>query len=81
MQQLVTVNMRELDRMKCIVIDGSLTPIRATERLGLTTRQVRRLAMRYRAEGPVGLVSRRRNQPSNNRLDETLKERQTVSQR
>jgi hypothetical protein len=30
MQQLVTVSMQELDRMKCIeaVIDGSLTPIR-----------------------------------------------------
>jgi len=46
MQQLVTVSMQELDRMKCIeaVIDGSLTPIRAAERMGLTSRQVRRLA-------------------------------------
>ncbi len=44
MQQLVTVSMQELDRMKCIeaVIDGSLTPIRAAERMGLTTRQLRR---------------------------------------
>jgi len=55
MQQLVTVNMRELDRMKCIVIDGSLTPIRATERLGLTTRQVRRLAISGRRPGRAGI--------------------------
>jgi Homeodomain-like domain len=77
MQQLVTVSMQELDRMKCIeaVIDGSLTPIRAAERMGMTTRQVRRLVMRYRVEGPVGLVSRRRKQPSNNRLDPQLEAR------
>jgi Homeodomain-like domain len=78
MRQLtrVTVTMRELDRLKCIqaVVDGDLQPIRASERLGLTTRQVRRLVMRYRAEGPIGLVSRRRNQPSNNRLDAGVEE-------
>jgi hypothetical protein len=31
--------------------------------------------MRYRVEGPVGLVSRRRKQPSNNRLDAELEAR------
>jgi hypothetical protein len=32
--------MRDLDRLKCIqaVLDGDLKPIRAAERLGLTTR-------------------------------------------
>jgi hypothetical protein len=34
------------------VVDGELKPIRAAERLGLTTRQVRRLARRYAAAGP-----------------------------
>jgi hypothetical protein len=59
----VTVTMQELDRLKCIqaVVDGDLQPIRAAERLGLTTRQVRRLAVRYRREGPVGVISKRRN--------------------
>jgi len=33
---------------------------------------MRRLAQRYRTEGPVGLISRRCRQPSNNRLDEAL---------
>ena len=76
MRQLVTASMQELDRMKCIkaVVERSLTPNRAAERLGLTTRQVRRLALRYRVEGPVGLVSRRRKQPSNNRLDAELED-------
>ena len=56
------------------IVQGDLPPIRAAERLGLTTRQVRRLAIRYRHEGPIGLISKRRNRPSNNRLDPGLEE-------
>ena len=60
--------------VKCIqaVIDGELKPLKAGERLGLTTRQVRRLARRYAAEGPTGLRSKRFNRPSNNRLDDVV---------
>ena len=76
----VTMSMRELDRLKCIqaVVDGDLYPYKAAERLGMTTRQLRRLAERYRTEGPAGLISRHCNRPSNNRLDAQL-ERQIVS--
>ncbi|HTX25315.1 MAG TPA: ISNCY family transposase [Steroidobacteraceae bacterium] len=68
------MSMRELDRLKCIqaIVDGDLKPVRAAERLGLTTRQIRRLANRYRAQGPVGLIPRSRNRPSNNRLEPSL---------
>jgi hypothetical protein len=61
----VTFAMRDLDRLKCIqaVVDGDLKPIRAADRLGLTTRQVRRLARRYAAAGPVGLISKRFGRP------------------
>jgi transposase len=67
----VTMTMRDLDRLKVIqaVVDGDLRTGRAGQRLGLTARQVRRLVERYRTEGPIGLVSRQRNRPSNNRLD------------
>lgn len=73
-QARVTVSMRELDRLKCIqaVVDCDLKPIRAAERLGLTARQVRRLVRRYAAAGPVGLLSKRFNRPSNNRVDDAL---------
>src|SRR5271165_81226 len=73
----VTFAMRDLDRLKCIqaVVDGDLKLVSAAERLGLTTRQVRRLARRYAAAGPVGLISKRFNRPSNNRLDEALADR------
>jgi hypothetical protein len=67
----ITMTMRELDRFKVIqgVADGMLKPWRAAERLGLTTRQVRRLVARVREDGPAGLVSGRCAKPSNNRLD------------
>jgi transposase len=67
----ITMTMRELDRFKVIqaVADGMLKPWRAAQRLGLTTRQIRRLVARLREDGPGGLVSRRRSKPSNNRLD------------
>jgi len=63
--------------LKCIqaVVDGDLKPRRAAERLGLTPRQVRRLARRYKAEGPVGLISKRFNRPSNNRLEDSVAKR------
>jgi Winged helix-turn helix len=79
MRQLarVTMTMRDLDRLKCIqaVVDGDLRSGQAALRLGLTGRQVRRLACRYVQEGPVGLISRHRNRPSNNRLETTVADR------
>jgi hypothetical protein len=45
------------------------------QRLGITTRQVRRLADRYRTQGPVGLLSRHRNRPSNHRIEDSLEAR------
>ena len=73
----ITMSMRELDRFKVIqgVADGQLKPWRAAERLGLTTRQIRRLVVRLREHGPAGLVSGRREKPSNNRLDATTVDR------
>jgi len=73
----ITMTMCELDRFKVIqdVADGKLQPWRAAERLGLTTRQIRRLVGRLREHGPQGLVSQRRTKPSNNRLDSMMTDR------
>ena len=70
----VTMSMRELDRLKVIqaVVGGELRAGLAAERLSMTTRQIRRLAQRYRLDGPVGLISRLRNRASNRRLHEPL---------
>jgi len=57
---LVTLNMRELDRLKVIqaVVNMGLKPGRAAERLGVTVRQVEQLVWRYRESGAAGLTSR-----------------------
>lgn len=57
----ITMSMKEAYRLKIIaaVVDGNLKPNQAAERLELTTRQVRRLVLRYEAEGAAGLVSQR----------------------
>ena len=74
---LVTLTMRELDRLKVIqaVVDLGLKPGRAAERLGLTVRQIERLVIRYRESGAVGLTSRKRGGPGNRRLDAELAQR------
>jgi hypothetical protein len=69
--------MRELDRLKCIqgLIDGQLKQHAVATRLGLTTRQVRRLVRLYEQQGPIGLISRLRDRPSNRRLKSEAAER------
>ncbi|CAM2169864.1 ISNCY family transposase [Burkholderia orbicola] len=71
---LVTLTMRELDRLKVIqaVVDTGLKPGRAAERLGLSVRQVERLVLRYRERGPGGVASGRRGRPGNRKLDDGL---------
>ncbi|SEA77289.1 ISNCY family transposase [Paraburkholderia sartisoli] len=72
--ELVTLNMRELDRLKVIqaIVELGLKPGRAAERLGLSVRQVERLVIRYRTSGAAGLCSGRRDRPGNRKLDEGL---------
>jgi hypothetical protein len=74
---LITMSMRELDRLKIIqaVADGMLMPWRAAERLGISRRQVERLTTRYRDVGALGLVSRHRDRPSNHQLPDGLADR------
>src|SRR6266436_5421080 len=71
---LVSLNMRELDRLKVIqaIVEMGLKPGRAAERLGLSVRQVERLVTRYRESGAAGLVSHKRGNPGNRKLDEGL---------
>src|SRR6202790_2015966 len=72
----VSMTMRELDRLKCIqgLIDGHLKQHAVATRLGLTTRQVRRLVRQYQQQGPVGLISKLRDRPSNRRLKSEIAE-------
>jgi hypothetical protein len=55
------------------VSDRHLTQAQAAAQLQLSTRQVKRLLRRYRAEGAAGLASRRRGRSSNNRIDPAIR--------
>ena len=60
--RMITMSLREINRLKTIqaVAEGNLKAVSAACQLGLSRRQVDRLADRYRAEGPAGLASKKR---------------------
>lgn len=64
---LLTMSTKEVERLSTIqrVIDKKITQVIASEHLGLTVRQVKRLVKQYKRDGALGLISRQRGQPSN----------------
>jgi len=74
---------KERDRLKVMaaLVEGRLTQAEAATRLGLSVRQVRRILVRYRAEGDAGLVHRARGRPSNRRLPATMRRRAVAAVR
>ena len=74
-EDAVRMSVKELKRVHVIrqAMDQAVRQREAGEVLGVTTRQVRRLIQRVRAEGDGGLVHRRRGRPSNRRSRPALK--------
>lgn len=74
---MVTLTMEELERLEVLtqLAERRLTQRRAAERLGLSTRQMRRLARRFAAGGAAALASRQRGRASNRRLHATTQAR------
>ena len=72
MEPLLPMSQRELTRLEVIqrVKRKTLKQRQAAELLSLSVRQVKRLCKAYRSDGAAGLISKRRGQPSNNRLPE-----------
>jgi hypothetical protein len=70
---LITMSMREIDRLKTIqaVADGNMRVLTAARKLNLSRCQVDRLIRRFLAQGPAGLVSRKRGQ-AHHRLSSEL---------
>lgn len=52
---------------------GKISRQEGAKRMGITPRQARRLAKRYRIDGLPGLINKQRGKPSNRRMDEALK--------
>lgn len=69
-EPLLPMSQRELTRLEVIqrVKRKTLKQRQAAELLSISVRQVKRLCKAYQASGATGLVSKRRGQPSNNRL-------------
>ena len=64
----------ELTRLEVLRdLDQHRLTTAAAPLLGLEQRQVYRLLKAYRAEGPAGLISKRRGRPSNRRKPEELR--------
>lgn len=70
MTDTVALTMGELDRLHILtqLAERRRTRRRAGELLGLSARQVRRLARAFTREGARALASRRRGKPSNRTL-------------
>jgi len=74
---MVTLTMGELERLEVLtqLAERRVPQRRAAERLGVSTRQVRRLVRRFAAGGAAGLASRQRGRASNRRLSAATQER------
>ena len=72
---LLTMSDKELNRVNAIqdVCERRLKQKDAAALLNITRRHVQRLVNKYRQYGASGLVSQRRNKPSNRRLAPQLK--------
>jgi transposase len=68
--ELLPMSQRELSRLEVFrqLQDKRLRQRQAADLLGLSVRQVIRLAKAFKREGAAALVSKRRGRPSNNRL-------------
>jgi hypothetical protein len=74
--ELITMSNKELSRLEIIqkVILRKFKQDLASELLNISTRQIRRLAKNYKQYGIQGLISRKRNKPSNNQLSGKIKD-------
>lgn len=71
----VTLSAKEVERLRVVVAveAGEISRSTAALQLGMTHRQLKRVLKRFREEGPSGLRSRRRGQPSNRRLSPEIR--------
>ncbi len=69
-EDVIELSTKTVDRLKVIpsVCRGHMTQKHAASQLGLCTRQIKRLAKRYREQGVQGLVSLRKGRPANNAI-------------
>jgi transposase len=70
------MSQHELNRVHVLraLDEGHLKQRQASEQLGLSLRQIKRLLKSYRQDGAAALVSKKRGQPSHHQLDPAIKQ-------
>ena len=73
---VITMSRNELTRLRVLidVADGRLSVADATGLIGVGRRQIYRLLQAFRADGPHGVISRKRGRPSNRALGAVFRE-------
>lgn len=71
------MSIKETERIATVekLIDKKITTAEASEMMGVSTRQVRRIKARYIKEGPEGLIHKSRGQSRESRIDSSELER------
>lgn len=74
MKDLLVMSRREIDRVSVLneVVSGSLTQIGASQKIGITNRQLRRIMHRFRVEGPGAVIHGLRGRVSNNKTSQEI---------
>ena len=69
------MNQKEVKRAQVLDMlkEDKISRQEASRRMGVSTRQARRLSKRYLREGLAGLASKKRSRASNKRLDEAIR--------
>ena len=72
---LITMSQKELHRLEVVqkILDQRLSVVQAAELLGLSRSQVHRLVQAYDRSGAAGLISKKRQKPSNRRHGEDFR--------
>ena len=73
-KDMIVVRQEELKRLHVIrnVLERAMRQVKAAEVLCLSTRQIRRMVKRIKAEGERGIVHRLRGRPSNRKTPEQI---------
>ncbi len=76
MERLITMSKQEISRLEVIqrLLDKKLTQGQASEILHISTRQIQRLVRSYHLQGVSGLISKKRDKPSNRAIPKTIRE-------
>ena len=71
------MTLKEVDRLDIMRRHErkEISLLKASEEIGLSYKQTKRLWKRYKKQGPEGLLSKKRGKPSNNQLSQELKKK------